>query len=346
MIGVSPAYFLSRCGPGFGPAEVISGLPYLAANGYASYQAEVFLESALHLWTGDAARMVAAAAQYNGLSCSAFVAHFLGGVFSSPARLSQGLPLDQTRTAIRIASAVTAGSAAEPGNDPCSTREDSRKVDRANAAPGTGHGNRVFVVPLPAFVRQEKPGGTGSGGQPGIMSEPAFRHILQTLLALCHRADLNLALELLPGNVLGGSAEFMNLNTEPGFADLGLLLDTGHFWAMGERVQDLPSMLGSRIIATHLCDNDGRTNLSLCPGDGTIPFQATLKALGMAGYTGSLDLEIVCPEDQVEAEYRRGLVQFRQLADQAMALPDTTTHPEHYQAAGCHTTQQHFKETI
>lgn len=323
MIGVSPAYFLSHYGPGFGPAELVSGLPFLARTGYEGFQAEVFLESALPLWTESAAKAVVDSAQANGLQCTAFVAHFLGGVFSSGPTLSKGLILDQVKSAITVAASVTSSTTAPI------------LAMRNNRLKGSIGKDRFFILPLLAFESLHTPE-TGS----------RFRDLIGRLITLCESSDLRLALELVPGNILGGPAEFLSLVAEPGFEDLGLLFDTGHLWAMGEKVQDLPRTLGHRIVATHLCDNDGIENLSLCPGDGTIPFQATLKALGEAGYLGSLDLEIVCPPAQVEAGYRRAFTQFRQLADQALALTDTTIHPEHCHATGPHTDQQPYKETI
>jgi sugar phosphate isomerase/epimerase len=166
---------------------------------------------------------------------------------------------------------------------------------------------------------------------------------------LCREAELRLALELLPGNILGGSAAFMDLATEPGFEDLGLLLDTGHFQVMGEAVPELARTLGSRIVATHLCDNDGITNLSLCPGDGTIPFPATIKALGKAGYQGSMDIEIVCPRESVETEYRRAFTRIKELAGKACTESDgrmtSMMNPDRQHLAGYKAKQQSYKES-
>jgi len=76
---------------------------------------------------------------------------------------------------------------------------------------------------------------------------------------------------------------------------------------MGEPVAALPEALSGRIVATHLCDNGGAENLSLCPGDGTIPFAATVAALRKTSYEGSLDVEIVCQKETVQHEYARAV---------------------------------------
>jgi sugar phosphate isomerase/epimerase len=327
MTGVSPAYFLSRSGPGFGPSDICSGLPFLAETGYEAFQAEVFLESALSLWTEAATRSVTDTARNNGLHCSAFVAHFLGSVFTSGSTLSQGLARDQTTAAIAIASSIA--SALESPTKPIQGNNQT--------------GSRIFVVPLPAFAWPAKPGNKKPHDDE---AGSRFRDIIGTLFNLCSNAGLHLALELLPGNILGGSTAFINLTAEPGLEELGLLFDTGHFWAMGESVQDLPRTLGSHILATHLCDNDGIINLSLSPGKGTIPFPELIKALEEADYAGSMDLEIVCPRAAVESEYRQALAQFKQLTDQAFSPTGCTRQTSRHQATGLNADQQPYKETL
>jgi len=272
MIGVSPAYFISSFGTAFGPDHIASGLPFLAEAGYGGFQAEVFLESTLPDWTPEATAAVVAAAKSLGLRCTAFVAHFLGGVFSSEA-------------------ALVAGTGGATG----------ASVSKALSIAAAFPDNHIFVLPLPAF----------SGKAEAARS--LFMSRLQVILTEVEAAGFELALELMPGNVLGGSAAFRALcsGTDSGsgsvFRSLRLLFDTGHFWAMGEPVAALPEALASRIVATHLCDNDGIENLSLCPGDGTIPFAATVASLRKTSYAGSYDVEIVCPEHRVHNEYGRAV---------------------------------------
>lgn len=325
MIGVSPAYFLSLYGPGFGPADIDSGLPFLARTGYKSFQAEVFLESALSLWTEASTNTLVDSVHTKGLHCNTFVAHFLGTVFTSSSSLSQGFSMDQVKAALAIAASVTSSHTSAH----TSSATAPIPAPRDNSLENFKGRDRFFVLPLLAFTQPYTPE-TGA----------RFRDLIGTLSTLCRSSDLHLALELVPGNILGGSKEFLNLVAEPGFADLRLLFDTGHFWAMREPVQDLPRTLGSHIVATHLCDNDGIVNLSLCPGAGTIPFPALLKALGESRYQGSLDLEIVCSKDAVETEYHHAYTQFKHMADQTSALQNRP------HAAGHHTNLQPYKETI
>jgi len=261
MIGVSPAYFISSFGKAFGPAQITAGLPFLAEAGYEGFQAEVFMESTLPDWTAESTKAVVAAADALGLQCTAFVAHFLGGAFATEATLTSGPSESSVRKAISIAASFP--------------------------------GNRIFVLPLPAYS------GNTKAARRMLVSR------LESLILAVEAAGLELALELMPGNVLGGSRDFSSLCGQPAFSRLRLLFDTGHFWAMGEPVAALPQAFAGRIVATHLCDNDGVENLSLCPGDGTIPFAATISALRKNSYAGSYDVEIVCPEHRVRHEYGR-----------------------------------------
>jgi len=278
MIGVSPAYFISSFGTAFGPEHIASGLPFLAKAGYGGFQAEVFLESTLPAWTPEATTSVITTADSLGLHCTAFVAHFLGGAFSTEAALAAG-PGGATGASV------------------------SKALSIAAAFPD----NHIFVLPLPAF----------SGNTEAVRG--LFLSRLQALLTDVEAAGFELALELMPGNVLGGSAAFRALCSGTGsesasvFRSLRLLFDTGHFWAMGEQVAGLPAVLGDRMVATHLCDNDGVENLSLCPGDGTIPFAATAAALKKASYSGSYDVEIVCPRERVNHEYSKAVARLKNM---------------------------------
>lgn len=285
MYGVSPAYFFSSFGPGFRPSDILDALPGLRGLGYESFQPEAFRAEAAEAWTGGDSERIAARARDLGLSVGPFVAHWLGAGFSTAESLGRrGLP-EGTDRALEIAAAL-------------------------GGAP-------VFAVPLPALVlsREGKPArGAGDAiaavraGLRGALIEKLGR-----LAEAVRQAGFRPALELLPGNALGGGAEFRGLLSVPGFGDLGLVLDTGHFHAMGEEVPALPESLGGAIAATHLCDNDGIENLSLAPGAGSIPFRPLLAALAASGYPGGLDVEIVCPPGDVAREYRKALDTLRAL---------------------------------
>lgn len=275
MYGVSPAYFISTFGPGFGPGEMETALPGLRDLGYEAFQPEAFTASVGEAWTERDSERLGARASEIGLALGPFVAHWLGAQFASQEALVRPCP---PRTAARVFEI-----AAELG---CP----------------------AVALPLPALA-----GGEAETGREPLRG--SLRRALRAKLGLfaeqADRAGLRLALELLPGNALGGSSAFLDLRAEPGFGKLGLLLDTGHLHVMGEAVAELPFQLGDAVAATHLCDNDGVENLSLSPGDGTLAFGPLLAALRASGYSGGLDVEIVCPAADVAREYRKALAALR-----------------------------------
>jgi sugar phosphate isomerase/epimerase len=120
-------------------------------------------------------------------------------------------------------------------------------------------------------------------------------------------AGRRMALEILPGAVVGGIDGFLRLCEHIGSDTLGLNFDTGHAWACKENLYLIPAKLGPRILGTHLCDNFGGENLSLRPGAGSIDWPRLLAALKGCGYPGPWDIEIVCPPQSVADEYEKGL---------------------------------------
>jgi hypothetical protein len=58
VIGVSPAYFISRYSNRFTPAEVAEGLMAISELGYQGFQLEVFHRDNLGLWVEEGAGSV------------------------------------------------------------------------------------------------------------------------------------------------------------------------------------------------------------------------------------------------------------------------------------------------
>lgn len=158
-------------------------------------------------------------------------------------------------------------------------------------------GCRTVTVPIPGIEV--------SGRGYALLYGDTLRK-LEKMLTVAAANEVRLALEILPYSVIGGSEGFLRLLEHLASPWLGYNFDSGHAWAMKERIELLPEKLSGRVFGTHLCDNDGGGNNSWAPGEGTIDWGAVIPALRTSGYTSSLDIEIHCPEDQVEANYRRG----------------------------------------
>jgi sugar phosphate isomerase/epimerase len=124
---------------------------------------------------------------------------------------------------------------------------------------------------------------------------------------IVERAGLKLALEIVPGSLLGGTEGLLRFASETGNSTVGYNFDTGHAWSSKEAIALLPAKLAGRIYGTHLKDNFGTENLALPPGEGSIPWGSVIEGLAISGYRGSFDLEIACssPTD-VESSYLRG----------------------------------------
>lgn len=268
IIGVSPAYFISRYSDRFSADQMAGGLEDVAAMGFGGFQPEVFHRSALSDWQQHGAALVAGRARSLGLRATQFVAHFMSQAFSTPERLDGDSPLEDMQRVIDIVSHF--------------------------------NGCRIITIPLAAFATS-KPSGIGSDSD----HFERFRDIIGHLAREAATAGYRLALEIMPGAVIGGIDGFMRLSADLGPDAPGLNFDTGHAWVAGEDVLRIPERVGQQLLGTHLCDNFGQENLSLCPGQGSIAWPQLVEALTAADYGGAWDVEIICPPEDCRAAYEQ-----------------------------------------
>lgn len=120
-------------------------------------------------------------------------------------------------------------------------------------------------------------------------------------------ASLNLALEIIPHSIIGGSDGLLRMIDSIGCDNLGYNLDTGHAYCSGEVMELLPFKLKGKIFGTHLKDNFGEANLALAPGKGDIDFKSLITNLKKSGFDGSLDLEISSSKNKLKEDYKFGL---------------------------------------
>lgn len=97
--------------------------------------------------------------------------------------------------------------------------------------------------------------------------------------------------------------------------NLGVLLDNGHAFVVGESAAQAVTALGDRLFHVHVDDNDGARDQHLVPGDGSFEFGPFLMALKKVGYDRFLCAELgwdytVDPDPAVAATIRnmRGLL--------------------------------------
>lgn len=129
--------------------------------------------------------------------------------------------------------------------------------------------------------------------------EDRLRQCRRSLQALADElpADsaVGVAVELLPRTCLGRtSAELVALLDSVGHNAIGACLDVNH-GNLQEDLNDATRALGSRIVSTHISDNDGIDERHCLPGQGVIDWPALRAALAAAGYGGPLVYEVRRP---------------------------------------------------
>jgi sugar phosphate isomerase/epimerase len=279
MFGVSPAYFLSRFGDRFTCRQVAESLADVRTGGFDAVQTEVFQADRLSEWRHGGAALIRDAARTSGLQVSQFVGHFLLHGFETPDALASDLGVEETAAALD-------GVALFPE---C----------------------RVFTVPLPPF-RPTRASDLTAVACASFRARLADK--LGRMLDRVEQAGRRMALELIPGNLVGGVGGFLRLHAELGRASLGCNFDTGHAWSGRAWPPLVAAELGDRIFGTHLKDN-AQDDAALAPGRGSLPWRTTFAALRNAGYAGSLDIEFRCRPETVDREYREALNTVRHLAD-------------------------------
>ena len=269
MIGVSPAYFISRYGNRFTPAEVAEGLADIARLGCKGFQLEVYHREMLGEWLSGGAQLVRQRSLDLDLAATQFVAHFMMAAFADTNGLNSSSELEDVQIVLDIVSRF----------EEC----------------------RTITVPLGAFES-----GPNCGPDDYRVFFARCVEKIDRLLQRVEKTGRRMALEIMPSAFIGGVDGFLRLCNQLGTDSLGLNFDTGHAWAAKETLYLIPAKLGQRILGTHLCDNFGHENLSLRPGAGSIDWPRIINALRAARYTGSYDLEIICRPQEVQQEYAQG----------------------------------------
>ena len=87
-----------------------------------------------------------------------------------------------------------------------------------------------------------------------------------------------------------------HLRALEGRPELGACLDFGHLNTVEGDPAAFVRALGERLVHVHLHDNQGERDEHLGLGQGTVPWEAALRALGQVGYQGAVILEIPDPD--------------------------------------------------
>ena len=269
MSGVSPAYFVSKFSNRFSPTDVAAGLEDLPSLGFSGFQLEVFHRESLDTWARIGAAHIRRKSSDLGLKAHQLVGHFMLEDFADRQSLVSTAAVENMKAVLEIVNLF----------DEC----------------------RVVTVPLPTFNCR-----SSSSKDDYLFLFERCAAKVSRLLSMVEDAGRRMALEILPGAIVGGIDGFLRLCEHLMSDTLGLNFDTGHAWACKENLYLIPAKLGPRILGTHLCDNFGNENLSLRPGAGSIDWTRLIAALKACGYNGPWDIEIACPPNSVAEEYGAG----------------------------------------
>jgi sugar phosphate isomerase/epimerase len=135
-------------------------------------------------------------------------------------------------------------------------------------------------------------------------------NILVESMCICaeeaEKAGLRLVIEPRVGETVSNTDAMLRLFEDVGSNNFGAILDTGHLNAQKEILPLSVAKLGSKLFYVHVADNDGRDNLHLAPGKGSIDWDGLFATLRKTGYEGDVAVDVgKVPE--VANEYRATL---------------------------------------
>lgn len=103
---------------------------------------------------------------------------------------------------------------------------------------------------------------------------------------------LKLCMEPRVGETIANSDAMLRLMDWVDSENFGAVLDTGHLHGGKEIIPLSVEKLNRKIFYVHASDNDGRDNLHLGVGKGTIDWEGTLRALDKHGFDGYIAIDI------------------------------------------------------
>jgi 2-keto-myo-inositol isomerase len=168
--------------------------------------------------------------------------------------------------------------------------EDFQRFCRVAQAIGA---ETVIVVPSP------RPKGVSLAG----IERESIR-VLRELSAMARPSGVRLAYEFLgfadcTVNTLAQCAAIVEKVARP---NVGLVLDTFHFFAGGSRIASIREANPEKIFIVHINDVERAPRrkmhdaLRLYPGKGILPLAGILRALKVIGYAGGFSVEIFRPQ--------------------------------------------------
>jgi sugar phosphate isomerase/epimerase len=160
--------------------------------------------------------------------------------------------------------------------------EESVAAIRAASRLGAG-----LVVVHPGIPTDQHPGSRDN-------RTDALVDSVEELAAVAAPLGVRLALEVIPNRLAGADTLVDLLEDELDLDGLGICLDTGHAFLLGDVTEAVETAAGY-LVTTHLHDNDGRVDDHRVPFDGGIDWPTVMMAFRKIGYEGTWMFELAGP---------------------------------------------------
>jgi protein FrlC len=128
--------------------------------------------------------------------------------------------------------------------------------------------------------------------------EDGWKRLTESLDAICtFAAPQGLRIAIEPADryetdLIQTTADALRIIAELAHSNLGIVLDNGHAYIVGESCVQAIQNMGDRLFHVHIDDNNGLRDQHLVPGDGSFGFGPFVAALRQSGYTGYLCAEL------------------------------------------------------
>ncbi len=117
------------------------------------------------------------------------------------------------------------------------------------------------------------------------------RRSIEQIHEVAHPLGVRLALEVIPNELSTPESLVQLIEEDLDLPDLGICLDFGHAFVMGDLVDAVETVSG-HLVTTHVHDNRGKLDEHLAPFDGGIDWLAALMSVQKVGYEGTLLFEL------------------------------------------------------
>jgi len=119
----------------------------------------------------------------------------------------------------------------------------------------------------------------------------AARRSVEEVQAVAQSVGVRLALEVIPNRLSSAEALVTFVEHELDLSGIGICMDFGHGFLMGDLVDAIETASGY-LLTAHVHDNHGKADEHLVPFAGAIDWPSTLMAARKIGYDGPLVMEV------------------------------------------------------